>query len=204
MVGIEDLSNFVLNFGTGYEGELLNLGVYTLGIFVYGLMVWYLYEKISKRDIVAFEQSVGNSAITDFVYAGGYSVLFSTLAFLWFLAMSGLLFVLSKGQSVDGILLTSATLVASTRLTSYFHEKLAEDFAKLIPLVFLGVFIIDPTVFSVSLVFQRFGEAITLLPLIARYWVFIVAMELVLRFLHWIYAGLKGVPSVRKSKKEDD
>ncbi len=76
------------------------------------------------------------------------------------------------------------TILASSRLTAYYNEDVSREVAKLIPLALLGVFIVDPTYFSMEVVVDRFLRLPSMLYLILQYLSYIVVLELALRLIH--------------------
>jgi len=178
---------------TGFEKEMLSLALYTVGMALYGILIWNYYRHLAKRDIFTmdfskYQQMHGGITIikkflSAFFYIFKYVVLFPLYTFLWFAMLSMFLFMLAKTQSVEGILLIAITIVSSVRLTSYYSEDLAKDLAKMIPFALLGVFVVDPSFFTLELVYERFATIPTLLPVIARYLLFVVMMEFGLKFI---------------------
>ena len=119
-----------------------------------------------------------------------YIVIFPIFSFLWFGLLSLFLFFLAKSQSVETILLISMTIVSAVRATAYYDENLSKDLAKMIPFTMLGVFVVEPTGFSLAVVWERLVSIPTFVDLIGRYLLFVVLLEFVLRILNGIIAFL--------------
>jgi hypothetical protein len=97
-----------------------------------------------------------------------------------------MLIFLSKGQTVQQILVISATLMAAIRIISYYDEDAAKETAKLIPITVLGVFLVDPAYYSTAIVIERLYSIPSLMSLVVSYLFFIILLEWTLRVLHRI------------------
>jgi hypothetical protein len=178
---------------TGYETEMLSLALYTVGIALYGIIIWNFYRHLAKKDIFSTDFSKYKAMhggvtfvkkfLSSFFYILKYLVIFPLYTFLWFGILSGFLFLLAKTQTVENILLISITIVSAIRLTSYYSEDLSKDLAKMIPFALLGIFVVDPSFFSISLVYERFLELPSLINVIVRYLLFVVVLEFGLKIV---------------------
>lgn len=178
-----------LAFWEGYERELLTLALYAVGIALYALLVGLFYQTLSKRNLVDPALKPKGPGATGFLFV------FPLVSFGMFLVLSIGLFFLAKSipsvpepQRVRDILLLSMAVVAGVRVAAYISERAAEDLAKLVPLGLLGVLLVDPGYLSVSTPFERLALLPTLLGLILRYLLALVALELLLR-LFWVLLG---------------
>jgi len=174
----------------GYEQQLFNLAIYTASIVVFAMIVWNLYKFVSKENIFIFDGTEKDSVPT-YVSVMMYLVVFPVLSFMAFLVFALMLIFLAKGQTLQQILLISITLISAIRIASYYHEEIAGDIAKLVPLTLLGVFLVDPTYYSTAVVVERLYALPLQLNLIMRYLLFTVLLEWTLRVLHrikiWAY-----------------
>ncbi|MBU3904544.1 MAG: hypothetical protein KJ906_00120 [Nanoarchaeota archaeon] len=170
------LTAFIVSLYSGYEGQLITLAIYTVGMVFYAIVIWHFYRSLAKKEIF---QKKGISS-----YVLKYLVLFPLVASVWFLIISMFLFFLAKGLSVDQVLLASITIVSSVRAAAYYNEDLSKDLAKMIPFALLGIFIVDPSYFSYELVIQRIDVLPSLMPLILRYLLFVYILEITLRTFH--------------------
>jgi hypothetical protein len=89
------------------------------------------------------------------------------------------------------------TILAASRMTSYYDEDAAREVAKLVPIALLGVFIVDPTYFSLDVVIQRFYSLPNYIYLVLQYLVYIVFLEFVLRILF----NIRHHPIFKKKEK---
>lgn len=167
-----------------FQGLIFPLLVYTLLIAAYGIFVWAYYKSVSKRDLFKLEvRDHRKQWRVRIGYVLKYLILFPVLVFLWFAALTIILFFLSKSQSVQNILLLSMAMVAAARITAYYKETLSEEISKILPLAVLGIFVIEPAFFSLSLTVSRFYEVASLTGLLFNYLLFTVILEFILRVL---------------------
>ena len=187
-----------------YE-QLLPLALYALGMAVYAVFIWKFYRFLGRRDIITFDiekySKSKHPVLVSFVgfiaYVFNYIILVPVSAFLWFAVLSVFLLFMSKSQPVSQILLISMAIIAATRITSYYHEDLSRDLAKMLPFALLGIFAVDSTFFSLDLIVERVKEMPSLMMLIVNYLAFVVALEFVLRILY------AGVSLFKVDKKKD-
>ena len=156
---------------------VLPLFVYTIIIALYALFVWFFYKSMSKRDLFQAKMGTGGTAS----YILKYLIALPIIVFLWFAGLTILLFFLSKTQTTAGILLISMGVIGAVRITAYYKEELAMELAKIMPLAVLGLFIADPTFFSLDLFWQRVYDARTLGSGLMNYLIFAVLLEFYLR-----------------------
>lgn len=208
---------------TGYESSMLNLVMYTVAMVVYGVVIWNYYRHLARRDIFKIDFSKYRSDQSRFVwikkffdglfYILKYIIIFPLFTFLWFAVISFFLLFLAKTLSIENILLVSITIVSAVRVTSYYSEDLSKDLAKMIPFALLGVFVVDPTSFSVGLVWERLLSLPSFSGLIGRYLLFVILLEFGLRLLRGLaiaFMGLIGLspktdietPPILKKSKE--
>ncbi|MBI2101617.1 hypothetical protein HYT53_03300 [Candidatus Woesearchaeota archaeon] len=187
---IEPLKDFIL------DRQFINLLISTIILFIASLVAWFIYSKqLAKRDLFELKLKVGSSFRIFFdrlVYFLKYLAIFPIYSFLWFLIFSFLLFLLSKSRPIEDILYFGIIVVAATRIGAYVSEKLAEDMAKLLPWSLILIFLIDPSAITIKSISSSFGIFYQQIPKVAKYLVFIVAVEWVLRIGYWIISPRKA------------
>ena len=65
------------------------------------------------------------------------------LFLFWFTVFSLFLLLLSESQNAEQILLISAAIIASTRISAYISEDLSKDLAKIFPFTVLALFVLN-------------------------------------------------------------
>jgi hypothetical protein len=187
------------------EGNLLfTLLFFTAVIVIYAIFVFYFYRYLAKKNIIGLnlsqytesEYSTTLKVLATLFYILEYLIILPILTFFWFAVLAILILVLAEGVSASTILVISAALVASVRITSYVSEKLSQDLAKMLPFTLLAIAIIKPNFFDVSALISRFAEIPSLFSNIAYYLMFIIILELIMRFADLI-------SKILKTKKEE-
>ncbi|MBI4043826.1 MAG: hypothetical protein HY393_03395 [Candidatus Diapherotrites archaeon] len=175
------------------------VGLFSLGMAVYAIIIWQYYHLVAKRDLFRFKRKEGrgfevliSNLFGEFVFLLEYLIVFPLITFVFFSVFAVMLFFLAKEQPLESILLISITVIAATRITAYYNEALAQDVAKLIPLVMLGVFILEPNFFSVSLVQSRIEEVPLFLNRIAGFLLFTLALEVALKVVLGVKHAVLG------------
>ncbi len=161
------------------------------GIACYAILVGTFYTLLSRRVLYHLDlrDHLGGeirgwkkaSKIASFVLS--YTLVFPLITFLWFVALSVLLYVLSRTLSLASVFMLSLSVVASIRVCAYYKEEIAVDVAKLLPLALLGVLLVDPTYFNESMVRFRLLELFRSLPQFIPYLGIAIGIEWLLRIL---------------------
>ncbi|MEA3248373.1 MAG: hypothetical protein U9Q73_01580 [Nanoarchaeota archaeon] len=172
------------------ESSLIPTLIFFTAIIVgYAIFVYYFYRYLAKKNLIDlnFEQynQCENPILVKFFavifYIAEYIILLPILTLFWFTTFAILILILSEGIPAAGILLISAALVASVRITSYLSENLSKDLAKMIPFTLLAIAITKPGFFAINTLFSRIQEIPLLFSNIPYYLIFIVAVELTMR-----------------------
>ncbi len=169
---------------------ILPLLIYTLLIAIYAVFVWIFYKSLSKRDL--FKINLFGGGISKAGYVLKYLIIFPIMTFLWFGILALILFFLSKVLTTESILLISIALIAAVRTTAYYREELSIDVAKILPLGLLAIFIVDPTLFSLDVVYQRFVELPSLGIQLFNYLLFVILLEWFLRTFYAVNRHFKN------------
>ncbi len=167
---------------------LLSLLLYTIFIAFYAVFIWKFYKFLASKEIIHLNLNQYNysnhpglekvSAIV--LYTVEYLVILPFLVLFWFAILSIFLLLLSK-QSADQILLVSAAIIASTRITAYISEELSKDLAKILPFTVLATFILGENFFDIESLIDKITAIPSLFNNILMFIVFIFVVEFVLR-----------------------
>ena len=164
-----------------------------IGIMIYVCFVWYVYQHLSRRDIIKLNLDKYRFAKhwrrmlmikETFLFLLQYIVLFPVYVFLLFAVLTLSLIFLSPNPQVQTIFLSSAMLVCVIRLLAYIKEDISREVAKLLPLVLLANVLIDPTFLSQETFLGNLPEAYEAAYSLGVYLVFIVLLEWPLRFVY--------------------
>lgn len=190
-----------LRFWEGFEAELTALALFSVGIAVYGLFIYFFYENLSRRNLLGDRfQNPGVGAGRAILRGLRYILVFPAVTFVFFLLLAFSFFFLSgrSGQAAfDQILLISMAVVTSVRITAYISEPTSHDIAKLLPLGLLGVYLVtfnlDVDVLESAIAnFRRFLTVDVLAGIVARYFLFLLLLESVLRLIYLAVRPGKG------------
>ena len=186
---INNIYESIVSFIPVGQRPLVALLFFTIIIVIYAVFVYFFYRFLAKKNLIHLNLSKfntsdhpGASKIWNiFLYILEYIIILPILTFVWFTVLSVFILVLARGVDVSIILILSAALIASVRITAYITEDLSKDLAKMIPFTLLGLSIIDPDFFKVSLFVERLEQIPLLIQHIWIYLVFIVIIEFVMR-----------------------
>lgn len=188
----------------------LTLAFFTTVIVIYALFVYHFYRFLARKNIIElnlnqYSQYAHPSLIKIFasiLYIIEYIILLPILTFFWFSVLAILILILAKGLEVKTILLISAALVASVRITSFVTEDLSKDLAKMLPFTLLAIAITTAGFFDISLFFNRISEIPSLFSHIPYYLVFIISIELLMRIFELIRSAFQGSEAIEEEMVE--
>lgn len=188
MMDTFEIFNDIMNTLSGEGNLLFTLLFFTSVIVIYAVFVFYFYRYLAKKNIIGLnlsqysESESSQKIIATFFYIIEYLIILPILTFFWFAVFAILILVLAEGIGASTVLIISAAFVAAVRVTAYISEKLSQDLAKMIPFTLLAIAITKPNFFDVSALISRFAEIPALFSNIAYYLMFIVILELIMRF----------------------
>ncbi|MBT4165873.1 hypothetical protein HOE04_02435 [archaeon] len=167
---------------------LISLLLYTIFIALYAIFIWKFYKFLASKEIIQLnlkQYNYSNHPGLEKFFAIGlytveYLVILPFLVLFWFAILSLFLLLLSE-QGAEQVLLVSAAIIASTRITAYVSEDLSKDLAKILPFTVLATFILGENFFDVSNLIAKIVEIPALFNNILMFIVFIFIVEFVLR-----------------------
>jgi hypothetical protein len=107
-----------------------------------------------------------------------------------------MLLFLAKELEIATVLSTSFAIIVAIRITAYYNEGLSKDVAKLLPLVLLGVFLVDPSYF-------RWSDIISKIDSLPEFFTVCIQFILLIMIAEWILrVVLTTVRRIRPSKKK--
>jgi len=165
--------------------------VISIGIILYGLVIWIFYKILAKKNILELNLSQYNNAENETIskifavllYIIEFLVITPLLTVTWFFILAILLLLLAKDLPVQSILIISASLIVAIRVCAYFNEDLSNDLAKMFPLTLLCVAISNPNFFEFSGTLLKLLEVGQLFNNIFSYLILIFVVEIVLLIL---------------------
>lgn len=156
-----------------------------IGIAIYTALVFAFYQNLSRRKPfhLPFSDRPGWTGRTSRFTER--ALVFPVTSFLYFAVLAVSLFFLAKTQSTSAILLISMGVVVGVRVTVYLSEAMSNDLAKLVPLSLLAVVLVDPGYNKFPVFWNRIVEATHLGPLLLRYFLLFIALEIVFGSARW-------------------
>ena len=171
---------------------LISLVLYTIFIVIYTIFIWKFYRFMAEREIIKLNLKQYNyskfPALSKFLdvllNTVEYVIILPFLVLFWFTVFAIFLLLLSKSQSAHQILLITAAIIASTRITAYVSEDLSRDIAKTFPFTVLTLFLLDPNFFNLDTIFDKIIQIPEVFNHIFIFLVFIFGVELILRAVY--------------------
>jgi hypothetical protein len=167
----------------------IGLFILSLIVVIYSVFIWKFYRFTARKNLITLNLNQYNTSQHPFFvkfFAGGfyfleYIIILPFLVLFWYVIFTLFLLFLTEGLTTSSILLISATIIASVRLTAYYKEDVAKEIAKLLPYTLLGIAITKPGFFDVIRVINQFKEIPVFFSHIFIYVLFIFIIEVVLR-----------------------
>jgi len=176
--------------------NFINLLLIVLLVVAFSIFIWKFYRFISTKNIIELNLNQYNKSehvfftklLAGTFYLLEYVIILPFLIFFWFSMFTLFLIFLTDNLEISSLLLISAVIIASIRMTSYYKEDLAKDLAKLVPFTLLAVSILNPKFFSIERIFNQFAELPNFFNEIFVYLIFIIILEMILRFFEFIFS----------------
>jgi hypothetical protein len=189
----------------------INLFLLVLLIVIYSVFIWKLYRFVSRKNIFHFNLSKYNQAKHPFLvklfaallYLAEYILLIPFILFVWFSIFTVFLILLTESLSLQEILIVAVTIIAAIRMTSYipkYGQNLAREIAKLLPFTLLAISLLNPRFFSFERVLGHFTQIGAYFSLIFNYLIFIVVLEVILRFFDFLF-GVLGLDEENETEE---
>lgn len=167
-------------------------------IVIYAVFIWKFYRFIATKNILKLNLNQYNRAehpffakfLAGIFYLLEYIIILPFIIFFWFGVFTIFLILLTENIEVSSLLIISATIIAAIRLTSYiprYGENLAKEVAKLLPFTLLAISVLNPNFFSIERVIGHITQIPTFFNEIVIYLVFIIILEIILRFFDFIF-----------------
>lgn len=193
--------------------NFVNLFLIVLIIFIYSVFVWKFHRFIAHKNIFGLnlnkynrsEEETTQKIIHGSFYFLEYMIILPFIILFWFGILTIFLISLTENLEIGAILVISATVVASIRMAAYYDEKLAREFAQLLPFTLLAVSLTNPEFFDVSRIITQFNQIFLSFSQISGYIIFVVVVEFILRFFDFTFSlfGIEEEESFWKDNMEE-
>jgi len=173
------------------NSESTKLLLAILFIVFYSGFVFVYYRLLSKRDILelnlrkynVYKHKYLRMFFGILLFLIEYIMLIPIFVLFWFFILAVFIMLLSQNLSMSNILFIAYSIVGAVRICAYMSEDLARDLAKLFPFVLLSVFLLNPNVFSVGILY-KLNEIPKLALTIVNYLFVVFLIETGLRLLY--------------------
>src|SRR3989344_227379 len=162
---ISDLyKEFILQLG--YFGKFVNVFLLVFLVVLYSVFIWKLYRFIAKKDFLGLNLNQYNKSnnafltklFTTLFFLLEYILISPFLIFFWFSAFTIFLIFLTEGHTIASLLLFTL----------------------------LAISMINPNFFDTQRIFTQLNEIPLFLDNILFYLIFIIGLEILLRFFDFI------------------
>ena len=182
-------------------------------ISAYLVFIWKFYHFVAHKNILGLNLNRYNSHKTHGVsillsvlfYFIEYIIILPFIIFFWFSIFTLFLLFLNENLDIYSLLIVSATVVATIRMTSYYSEDISTEFAKYFPLMLLAVPLLNPNFFDFTRVVSQLKQLPVFFSDISIYLIFIVILEIILRAFDLIFnwMGIGKVPEIEDNYEEE-
>jgi len=207
---IENFFQGIMNSVPTEYQVLVTLFIYTVFIIIYAVFIWKFYKFLASREIIELNLSQYNNSthpILEKVFAVAlytveYMIILPFLVLFWFTILSLFLLMLSESPDASQILMISAAIIVSTRVTAYISEDLSKDIAKILPFTVLAMFVLNPGFFNFTGLFDKIGQIPSIFTHILMFIVFIFVIEFILRAMYSIVELFRSSDESAEGGKE--
>ena len=171
-----------------------------VGMTVYAVFVFHFYRFVAARDMFRLNLSrIEGERISLFGdlfrlvwWVVRFVFLYPAFAFFWLAVLTLVLAFLSEDRTLDSVLLIAMATVCAIRVAAYYNEDLSRDLSKMLPFAVLSFFIVTADSLDAIGSLAALREVNEYRETIFYYLLFLVALEIVLRFLFVIFKFLFG------------
>jgi len=202
----EETAGLIEDIIAAYHGFLANLPLWAQNfielfllvilVVAYTIFIWKLYRFISRKNFFRLNLNKYNKSehvfiekiIAGFFYILEYIIILPFLIFFWFAVFTLFLMLLTNDMEISSILVIAAVVIAAVRMTAYYKEDLSKELAKLLPFTLLAIAMLTPGFFDLGRILQNISKIPTFFGEIVIYIVFIISLEIILRFFDFIFS----------------
>ncbi len=173
-------------------GLAVRIIIWAIIIVLLSVFIWFFYKSFAKKDLISLNlqkyNTVNHPGIRKlfalFFYFIEYLIVAPLVILVWFVALAIFVLVVAELQSIEEILLITSVLVIAIRILAYTKRSLAQELAKLFPLITLAVFLISPQISSIGKISMQISSIPLLLGSIVYFLITIVVVEVILRLMN--------------------
>lgn len=207
---LSDFYNYFLSLLPMWAQNFIGLFFLVLIIVVYSIFIWKFYRFISKKNIIELNLKQYNrsehpflSKISGFgLYVIEYIIFMPILIFITFGLFTIFIILLTEEIPTQTLLILSATIIGAIRMTAYYKEEVSMEIAKLLPFTLLAVSMTKTGFFNVGRIINQFAQLPQFFNSIINYLLFIIILEILLRFFEFIFS-LFGLTDIEEELEKE-
>lgn len=199
ILSVENIGIFFSSLKEPYKTSAILL-IHVLFMVLYSIIIWKFHKFLASREIIKLNLKKYNKSknpelskfLAIILFSLEYLIILPFIVLLWYGLFSLFIFILSESINVNQILLLTAAVIVSIRVTSYIDQSLSKDLAKLFPLTILAYYFINPNFLKASLFIERLSQIPSLLNNIILFLAMIILIEFALRGIYSIIQLIKS------------
>ena len=182
--------NLFINSLPPFWKSFIGLFIIVAFISLYSMFIFKFHKWIATKNILELNLHQYNKSkhpvLGVIFYFLEYIIIMPFLVFIWFAMFTVALVIIGGDIEVGTLLIVSAAIVASIRMTSYYKKAVSIEIAKLLPINLLAVAILSFKFFNVEKILENISQIPNYLGPMFSYLLFIVILEILLRFVDFI------------------
>ena len=191
---LTDLYNDFLFGFSAPAAKAFNLFIVSVLIVFATIIIFKFFKSISQKDILKLNLAQYNTSEHPFfkkfyalsLYFAEYIVIMPLIIMLWFALLSVMMSILVSGKTIDQVLLISGATIAAIRILAYHKQEMAQELAKLFPLIAISAFLLSPNAFDVPRMISQIADIPLLFESLFYFLIVIFMIEIVLRIFYTI------------------
>lgn len=121
-----------------------------IGILGFSYFIWKTASILSKREVFSkkfrYEENITSKSLTKtrIFYVVKYIIFFPMIMYGWVVVCFFFMYALNTSLSYDTLALIMVGIVAASRISAHWNEKLAEDIMKFLPFNLMFTLLLNP------------------------------------------------------------
>jgi len=197
---------FLANFPL-WGQDFINLFLLVILVVALCIIIWKFYTVISRKNMFRLNlnkykkpnNSPREKVIGWLLYFLEYIIIIPFIIFFWFAIFTFFLMIMTEIEMAT-ILIISAICISAIRMTAYYKEDLSKELAIMLTLDLLVFAMLTQGIFNFERIIGNFLQLSVFFNEIIIYLLFIVCIEIILRFLDFVFS-LSGLAEESEEKK---
>ena len=215
-IGLAIQANYtsLLSSLPSWAQQFINLFLLVLLVLIFSVFVWKFHKFISRKNIFNLNLNKYNTSkhpvISKFLaiilYFIEYIFILPIMIFFWLAIFSVFLILMADNIATKNLIIISSTVIVAIRFLSYmpgYGRNLAQEIAKLLPFNLMAFAMIKEDFFDFERILGQISEIPAFFSQITMYLLFVIGLEIVLRFFDFLL-GLLGMKVEEETKEKDE